>query len=248
MSTAQFAWPASSPSSPQIRIRGRSLMALVVTPEFPITDWFAALDEQLRASALLLSRPIVVDLSLVLPASAPDAAAILLEGLEARGLQLVAIEGATDAAVAGTRWEGLARAAPGGRPPRELADVGRLSAAPAPAAAADAAQPCLTIDQPVRSGQIVMFERGDIVIVGHVASGAEVIAGGSIHVYGTLRGRAIAGVRTGEAARIFCSRLEAELIGVGRHYRTAEDWGAGLRGRAVQAWCDRGALRLSVLD
>jgi septum site-determining protein MinC len=93
-----------------------------------------------------------------------------------------------------------------------------------------------------------MFEHGDVTIVGAVASGAEVIAGGSIHVYGPLRGRAIAGVRTGEAARIFCRRLEAEMVGVGRRYRTAEDWGSGLQGRAVQVWCDRGSLRLTALD
>src|SRR5437763_1803253 len=81
-----------------------------------------------------------------------------------------------------------------------------------------------------------------------VASGAEVIAGGSIHVYGALRGRAIAGLRTPETARIFCRRLEAELVGLDRLYRTAEHWGADLHDRAVQVLCDRGALRLTALD
>jgi septum site-determining protein MinC len=238
----------AQPESPQqIRIRGRSLMALVLTPEVPVTAWFAALDAQMRASGLLQERPIVADLSAVLEAGGPEDAPILLEGLEARGLRLVAVEGAPPAALLGTRWEPLARGNPTGRPPRELGE-GRLSERRTVAPAREGGAPCLTIDQPVRSGQIIMFEHGDVTIVGAVASGAEVIAGGSIHVYGPLRGRAIAGVRTGEAARIFCRRLEAEMVGVGRRYRTAEDWGSGLQGRAVQVWCDRGSLRLTALD
>lgn len=242
--------PLQTPAdpSPQIRVRGRSLLALVVTPEFPATAWFAALDEQLRASALLLARPIVVDLSLVWQAGGPEGAGILLEGLQARGLNLVAVEGVGPAALTGTPWEGLARSSRleiSARAALEPAKAPAVSEAPANA---DRAGPCLTIDRPVRSGQIVMFERGDVVIIGAVASGAEVIAGGSIHVYGPLRGRAVAGVRTGEAARIFCRKLEAEMVGVGPFYRTAEDWGAGLHGRAAQVWCDRGALRLSALD
>ncbi len=82
----------------------------------------------------------------------------------------------------------------------------------------------------MRSGQSIVFEDGDVTIVGHVGSGAEVIAGGSIHIYGSLRGRAIAGLRTGAAARIFCRKLEAEMVGVDRLYRTAEHWGEGLHG------------------
>src|SRR5581483_7148731 len=80
----------------------------------------------------------------------------------------------------------------------------------------------LLIDRPVRSGQTVVCEDGDITVVGAVASGAEVIAGGSIHVYGPLRGRAIAGGHAGKDARIFCRSLEAELVAIGGVYRTAE--------------------------
>ena len=82
------------------------------------------------------------------------------------------------------------------------------------------------IEQPVRSGQSVVFEKGDVTIVGSVASGAEVMAGGSIHVYGTLRGRAVAGSRGNRRARIFCRRLEAELLAIDGLYRTADDAGA----------------------
>jgi septum site-determining protein MinC len=120
----------------------------------------------------------------------------------------------------------------------------RPGAKPPPVQAASA----LVIDRPVRSGQSILHEAGDVTIIGAVASGAEVVAGGSIHVYGALRGRAIAGLKTGAQARIFCRKLEAELVGIDQLYRTAEHWGSTLHGRAVQVRCDRGALRLSPLD
>ena len=84
-------------------------------------------------------------------------------------------------------------------------------------------KPSLLIDHPVRSGQSIVFEKGDVTVVGSVASGAEVIAGGSIHVYGALRGRAIAGLTGNNRARIFCRRLEAELLAIDGVYQTADD-------------------------
>src|SRR4051794_17804628 len=109
----------ASAAGPQIRIRGRSLMALVVTPEFPMAGWFEGLDRQMQASGLLADRPIVADLATALAASGPESAAIVLEGLEARGLRLVGVEGVPPAVLAGTRWAGLAHNAPG-RPARDL--------------------------------------------------------------------------------------------------------------------------------
>jgi len=229
---------------PGIRIRGRSFMALIVAPEVPVSDWFAALDAQMRASAeLFADRPIVADLSAAADGG-PEAALILLDGLEARGLRLVGVEGVDPKVLARSRWDRLATALHGRDAPQPRLAAGAPAAPPAPPPIA----PSLLIDRAVRSGQSIVFEEGDVTIVGPVASGAEVIAGGSIHVYGALRGRAIAGLRIGGAARIFCRKLEAELVGLDRLYRTAEHWGAALHGRAVQVLCDRGALRLSALD
>lgn len=232
---------------PRIRIRGRSFMALVVAPEFPMAAWFAGLDAQMRdVGDLFGDRPVVADLSAAL-AGGPEGPLVVLEGLEARGLRLVAVEGIDRALLSGTPWARLATSLPG----REMALEPR--AAPDPARPSEpeesrAAAPSLLIDRPVRSGQSIVFEDGDVIVVGPVASGAEVIAGGSIHIYGALRGRAIAGLRPDGAARIFCRRLEAELVGIDRLYRTSENWGAALHGRAVQVLCDRGSLRLSAFD
>jgi septum site-determining protein MinC len=235
--------PATAKGAPasQVRFWNRSFMALVMAPEAPMADWFAALDRQLADSAdFFRDRPVVVDLTTTAEVFDPAAGAIVLEGLEARGLQLVAVLGVDPAALAGTPWARLATALPG-------RDITLAPSAPPPAPP----QPppaSLLIDQPVRSGQSVVHEAGDLIVVGSVASGAEVIAGGSIHVYGALRGRAIAGLRSGEAARIFCRKLEAELVGIDRLHRSAEHWGAALHGHAAQVFCDRGALTLSAFD
>ena len=106
----------------------------------------------------------------------------------------------------------------------------------------------LLIDQPVRSGQSIVFEKGDVTIVGSVASGAEVIAAGSIHVYGALRGRAVAGLTGNSRARIFCRRMEAELLAIDGYYLTAEDMDASLRRRPIQAWLEDGVVKIAALD
>lgn len=236
-----------SSATPAIRLRGRNLLALVVAPEFPMAAWFAALDAEVRASGPVLGRPVVADLSQTLDAGGMEAVEIVLEGLEARGLRLIGIEGVPAGALAPTRWAGLAAPLPGRNFSPEAAPRPRVAPAPTLAPAPPRTSAGLVLDRPIRSGQTVVFEDGDITVIGAIASGAEVVAGGSLHVYGPLRGRAIAGLRAGETARIFCSRLEAEMVGVGRLYRTAEHWGPALHGRPAQIWCDRGALRLGRL-
>jgi septum site-determining protein MinC len=245
--------PTETLPLPHITLRGRTFMALVIAPEFPMANWFSALDHQMRGAAgFFVDRPIVVNLAATLEEGGPEAVHIVLEGLEARELRLVGVEGVDPVLLVGTRWERLPKTLHGRAQTLDAwAETAPSTADDEPSAlVADAAQgaPSLLIDRPVRSGQSILFEDGDVTIVGPVASGAEVIAGGSIHIYGSLRGRAIAGLRTGSAARIFCRKLEAELVGVDRLYRTAEHWGEALHGRSVQVMCDRGSLRLSAFD
>jgi septum site-determining protein MinC len=105
----------------------------------------------------------------------------------------------------------------------------------------------LLLDQPVRSGQSVVFPDGDVTVLGSVGSGAEIVAGGSIHIYGTLRGRAMAGVNGNPQARIFCQKIEAELLAIDGYYQTAEELDGALRNRPAQAWLDGGVMRISPL-
>ncbi|MDF2940283.1 MAG: septum site-determining protein MinC [Gammaproteobacteria bacterium] len=78
------------------------------------------------------------------------------------------------------------------------------------------------ITSPIRSGQQVYAQGGDLVVVSSVSSGAELLADGNIHVYGTLRGRALAGVNGNNKARIFCHHLEAELVAIAGEYKVFE--------------------------
>src|SRR3954464_12699382 len=110
---------------------------------------------------------------------------------------------------------------------------------PAPRAAAR------VIEGAVRSGQSVVFPEGDLTIVGSVSSGAEVVAGGSIHIYGALRGRAVAGSKGNKQARIFCRELEAELLAIDGYYKTAEDIAPDVLGRATQAWLESDTIRVA---
>ncbi|HEY2050720.1 MAG TPA: septum site-determining protein MinC [Caulobacteraceae bacterium] len=243
---------------PKIQVRGRNFLALMVAPEAPLERWFEALDEHVsRSAAFFAGQAVVADLAAMSAADpAANSALTALDGLVARGLRVVGVEGIDPIRLAGTRWQGLPTMRNGRDVARERATEEPASA-PEPPEAAPAAKPIapappptpsLLIDQPVRSGQSIVFREGDVTIVGSVASGAEVIAGGSIHVYGALRGRAIAGTRLGEAARIFCRKLEAELVAVDGHYKTADHWGADLHGRPVQIHRDGDALIVSAFD
>ncbi len=111
------------------------------------------------------------------------------------------------------------------------------------------AQPAVGLysDKPVRSGQQMYARGGDLVIANLVGNGAEVIADGSIHVYGALRGRALAGAQGDEKARIFCQEFHAELVSIAGVYRVIEDIPTELRGKPVQAWLENDKLLLGTL-
>ncbi|HEA51391.1 septum site-determining protein MinC [Marinobacter antarcticus] len=101
-----------------------------------------------------------------------------------------------------------------------------LPVSPTPTAASKTttdAPPARIISHPVRSGQQIHAPEGDLIILAPVQAGAEVLAAGNIHIYGPLRGRALAGIHGAESARIFCQSLEAELVSIAGHYKISED-------------------------
>lgn len=128
----------------------------------------------------------------------------------------------------------------------------KIAAEAAPTKAAPArslaSAPGLIQTTPVRSGQQVYAENRDLTVLTAVGAGAEVIADGSIHIYGPLRGRALAGAQGNEAARIFCREFHAELVAVAGRYKVLEDIPAGLRGRPVQVWLEAEQLKMALLE
>jgi septum site-determining protein MinC len=226
-------------------------LAFALAPEPPLAAWLADLDAAIKRSAgFFVGRPIVLDLANN-PLAAKDIAALIKE-LEARDIRVMGIEGMDPAELG----PGLPPVLTSGRPASggDLAPSGKEPPAkdqPAKEKPAKAAKPqptSLLVESPVRSGQTIYYPNGDVVVLGSVGSGAEVVAGGSIHIYGALRGRAMAGVNGNPRARIFCRKIEAELLAIGGYYRTADDLEADLRNRPIQAWLDGETMMIAALE
>lgn len=101
--------------------------------------------------------------------------------------------------------------------------------------------------EPVRSGQQAYAQARDLTVTASVANGAELIADGSIHVYGRLNGRALAGALGDRNARIFCTDFRAELVSIAGHYRVFEEIPQQFEGKPVQCWLDDQKLRIEPL-
>ncbi|NCT86320.1 septum site-determining protein MinC [Stenotrophomonas acidaminiphila] len=138
-----------------------------------------------------------------------------------------------------------ADAAPPAPPPAPA--PARRAPAPAPAPA-PAAQPGRMQLGAVRSGQQLYAENCDLTVLSTVGAGAEVIADGSIHIYGTLRGRALAGAQGNTGARIFCRDFHAELVAIAGRYKVLDDIPDNLRGKAVQVWLEQDQIMIAALD
>jgi septum site-determining protein MinC len=224
-----------------------------------------------RAPKLFARAAVVVDFGHL--SKAPDAAIArtLLDGLREAGVLPVALAYGTSAIEAlsaelglpllakfRAQYESTAPAADdetSAPAPRKSAATGpEPGVAPpaAPAARAPAApasvQPGLMHPAPVRSGQQVYAQSRDLTVLATVGAGAEVIADGSIHVYGALRGRALAGAQGDAKARIFCREFHAELVAIAGHYKVLEDLPKELSGKAVQVWLEGEQIRFAVLD
>ena len=105
----------------------------------------------------------------------------------------------------------------------------------------------LVVTLPVRSGQVVYAQNNDLVVLAPVNPGAQVIADGHVHIYAPLRGRAVAGAQGLLGARIFCQRLEAELVAISGAYLTADDIPASWRSRPAQIHLEGGECRIAPL-
>ncbi len=221
-----------------IRLKGRSFLALALSPELPFDNWLVRLDNLAsRSAGFFLQRPIVLDVAGV-EIDRPQLLG-LISRLAKRNVRIMGIEGACPSLIG----PDMPPAMTGGLPACDLEASEAKTKDAEQIQPADPEHPCepeiggaappIMVTEPVRSGQSLRSD-GDISIVGSVASGAEVVAGGSIHIYGTLRGRALAGSAGDASARIFCRKLEAELVAIAGLYMTSEHLEPGLSGRAVQ--------------
>jgi septum site-determining protein MinC len=227
---------SAAPTRQLLRMRGRSYVAFVFGPTVPIVAWLEEIDATLALSpGFFVGKPVVLDLSAV--DLSQSAIAHLVTSLEQRNIRILGIEGVDAARLAANMPPLLT----GGRH-CQLTQVEPKKPEP------KSKPTSLLLENPVRSGQSIVFTDGDVTVLGSVGSGAEIVAGGSIHVYGTLRGRAMAGVNGNSAARIYCQKIEAELLAIDGYYQTAEDISATLRNRPAQAWLDGDIMKITPLN
>lgn len=225
------------------RFRGRSFLAFVLAPEPPMATWFAELDAwSKRSPSFFAGRPIVLDLS-GLELGKRELSALLAD-LAKRDIRIMGLEG-VESSMVDLRMPPLVS---GGREAGDAELAGARAGGGRPGKPAQPRPSSLLIEDPVRSGQSIAFPAGDITVMGSVGSGAEIMAGGSVHIYGALRGRVIAGSAGNSRARIFCRKLEAELLAIDGFYRTADDMDEKLRGRPVQAWLEGETVMMASLD
>ncbi len=240
--------------SPQqsLNFRGRSLLAFVLEPSLPLEGWFAALDAWLvRSPTFFAAKPVILEMAGV--EIELKAYRDLLGALARRHIRVMGVENASRSLVG----PHLPPVVSGGRAVSASA-LGEAEGETAPAATATAtaaaappkAAPAesLYIDGNLRSGQSIMHPEGDVTVVGRVASGAEIVAGGSVHVYGALQGRVIAGISGSPDARIFCREARAELLCVGGVYMTAENIDPAYEGRSLEVRLEGDELKLRALD
>jgi septum site-determining protein MinC len=184
---------------------------------------------------------------------AGEAALPLLEARDRRGAVSKSVdeESGDKAASTSASATPVATSAQASLLPPEVPGAGATAAVePAPAAEpvrlATSSQ-TMVVDKPLRSGQRI-YAKGDLVVLGLVSYGAEVIAEGNIHIYAPLRGRALAGVQGNHDARIFCTCLEPELISIAGIYRTTENpLPSDVLGKPVQIWLEEEKLMIEPL-
>ena len=224
-------------------------------------------DRVKRAPKLFARAAVIVDFGGL--AATPDAATAraLLDGLREAGVLPVALAyGSSDneklavelglplLAKFRAQYESGAAAPPAPAPAPVPAPSPASEPAPVrteargAAKAAPAGQPGLVQATPVRSGQQVYADNRDLTVLATVGAGAEVIADGSVHIYGALRGRALAGAQGNEKARIFCRAFHAELVAIAGNYKVLDDIPKELHGKAVQVWLEKEELKIAPLE
>jgi septum site-determining protein MinC len=178
-----------------------------------------------RSPRFFQNAPVVLDLRGVENFVEADEFETVKDKLHALTLTLVGVQNAQPAQLDAATAAGLASFAP---------TSGGGQARANPAAAAPAAPKARLVTEPVRSGTQIYARGGDLIVTAAVSPGAELVADGNIHVYGALRGRALAGASGDADARIFCTRLDAELISIAGRYLVSEQLPADVQSTPVQ--------------
>jgi septum site-determining protein MinC len=248
--------PAAPQESFRLRASNYSLLTLRLLSG-RAEEVLPALGDQFRkAPGFLRFAPIAIGLDDLVEDSVDFAA--LVQGLRALEIVPIGVVGGSQGLRAAAAGAGLPTLRPAGQKDTELQAPAPIAAPPVamqppppPAPAEETipapATPSMLIDQNIRAGQRIYAQGCGLIVVGHVNAGAEVVADGHIHIYGALRGRALAGVGEDGAARIFAQSFDPELVAIGGFYAVRDWLSDNLIGRGVMVRLDGEQLRFSEL-
>jgi septum site-determining protein MinC len=258
---------AAAASKRQVAFDLKGTMAPLTVLRLRATD-VALVERQLRVKIaqlpqLFIDAPVLLDLGALGDEAAALPFAELVQILKLCKLVPVAVSNVPDALRAAAIAAGLGVLQPQAGP--RMAERAGADAAPelepaaavapersAPASAPTAAPPMahggpVVVTQPVRSGQVIYAQNNDLVVLASVNPGAQVIADGHVHIYAPLRGRAVAGAQGLSGARIFCQKLEAELVAISGAYIMPDEIPEGRRGKPAQIYLEAGECRIAPL-
>ncbi|EIK53842.1 MAG: septum site-determining protein MinC [Pseudomonas sp.] len=227
----------SSPNAPVFQLKG-SMLAITVL-EIVRND-LDCLDEQLAAKVeqapdFFNNTPLVLALD-KLPADDADVdLAALIALCRKHGLRTLAVRAAQPAYISAAERLDMPVLPPSGARERKVDLASKAPAKPAE----PVYRPTRVVTTPIRGGQQVYAQGGDLIVLAAVSPGAELLADGNIHVYGPLRGRALAGIKGDANARIFCQQLAAEMVSIAGQYKVAEDL------RREPLWAEAVQIRLA---
>ncbi|MEZ5534076.1 MAG: septum site-determining protein MinC [Thiolinea sp.] len=237
-------------SDPVLELKGEmSLLSVLLLSTTDMDEIGAALDDKRKSAHQLLDRsPVIVDCQKIAEQAGALDFSRLKNLVSGTGLIPVGIRNlpeevenlASDAGWALLR-QGSGRKAPA----VSVRDEPKPEDVPPAGASTDAFPRLQVVERPVRSGQQVYCPEGDIVVMQQTSAGSELLAGGSVHVYGALRGRVLAGVQGDKSARIFCQQLEAELISIAGRYRLLDDIEDDFKGQAVMVHLEGEKLKIT---
>jgi septum site-determining protein MinC len=191
-----------------------------------------------KAPHFFQDSPIIIDLTKI-----PDQSGVNFEKIKqiliANGMAPVGVRGGNDEQQIKARASGL-----------PILTIGKISHSETPSKkAAENEYTTKFIKTPIRSGMQVYARKGDLIVMAPVSSGAELLADGHIHVYGPLRGRALAGVQGNANARIFCRTLEAELVSIAGYYLTKEEMqNVPNTHGMIQIYLDQEQVRIEIIS
>lgn len=210
------------------------------------------LDRQLaakvaQAPGFFQNTPLILALDKLPQAEGEFDIARLLQVCRRHGLRTLAVRAILESHIAAANALDIPLLPPSGA--RERSIELQPAAASQPATAAEPQfRPSRIITTPIRGGQQVYAQGADLIVLSAVSAGAELLADGNIHVYGPLRGRALAGIKGDSNARIFCQQLAAEMVSIAGQYKTAEELRRDPRwGQAVQVSLSDDVLNITSL-